>query len=157
MQICGPVYNINMAYGVGLEVAQGVTSVTPFYWDSNDATRAWSARYAANSPKHAMPNDMQAGCYSALVHLFKAIAQVGGPSDGAKVVAAMKAIPTQDILFGAGSVRADGRKLHPVLLMQTKTPKESTGPWDLFKTISTIPADQAFRPLSEGGCPLVKS
>jgi branched-chain amino acid transport system substrate-binding protein len=157
MQICGPVFNINMAQGVGLRVAQGVLGVSPFYWDMDDGARAFSRRFAERHSRHAMPNDMQAGVYAGLLHLLKAAVQAGASGDGRAVVAAMKAIPTDDPLFGRGSIRADGRKLHPVHLIQAKTPAESTGEWDLFKVIGTIPADQAFRPLPEGGCALVKA
>ena len=155
MTIGGPVFNVNTVEGVGLTAAQGVLGVTPFYWDFDAGTRAFSARYAAALRTHAMPNDMQAGCYSALLHLFKAVAKTGGAEDGAAVVAAMKAIPTDDPLFGRGVIRADGRKTHPVYLVQAKTPAESTKPWDYFKIVSTIPADQAFRPMSAGQCALV--
>ena len=157
MRVTGPVYNVNMAHGVGLQVAEGVLGVTPFYWDMDDNTRAFAKRFQARHPHKEMPNDMQAGCYAACLHLFKAVAQTGDPADGAKVVAAMKAIPTDDPLFGRGTIRADGRKLHPIYLLQTKSPAESKYPWDYFKVVSTIPADEAFRPLSAGGCPMVRS
>ena len=157
MQICGPIYNINITKGVGLAVTQGVLGVTPFYWDTNDATRAFSRRYAARSKANAIPNDMQAGMYSAAAHLIKAVAAGADPADGKAVVAAMKAMPTDDPIYGPGSIRADGRKLHPVYLFTTKTPAESTGPWDFYKVLATIPADQAFRPMADGKCPLVKS
>ena len=157
MQICGPVFNVNMAQGVGLQVAQGVLGVSPFYWDMDDGTRAFSKRFAERHPRRAMPNDMQAGVYAGLLHLLKAVDKLGGGGDGRAVVDAMKAIPTDDPLFGRGTIRADGRKLHPVHLIQAKAPAESRGEWDLFKVIGTIAADQAFRPLADGGCPLVKA
>jgi branched-chain amino acid transport system substrate-binding protein len=100
---------------------------------------------------------VQAGVYSGLLHYFKALEQLGGnPHDGAKVVAKVKEIPTDDALFGKGSIRADGRKIHPAYLFEVKTPAESKGPWDYYKLIGTTPGDQAFRPLSESACPLVK-
>ncbi|HEX3347923.1 MAG TPA: ABC transporter substrate-binding protein, partial [Acetobacteraceae bacterium] len=102
-----------------------------------------------------MPNDMQAGVYAAVVHYLKAVKGVGDAQDGRAVVAEMKRLPTDDPLFGKGEIRADGRKMHPVYLFETKTPAESTGEWDMFKLIATIPADQAFRPLTEGHCPFV--
>lgn len=154
MLVCGPVYNINMAHGAGLEVAKGVLGVTPFYWDMSDATREWSTRFAARHPHHAMPNDMQAGVYSGVIHYLKAVEKIGSAEDGRAVVTAMKSIPTDDKLFGKGSVRVDGRKMHPVFLVQTKTPGESKGEWDIFKIIDTVPADQAFRPLADGHCSL---
>jgi len=140
---------------LGLAASQGILLVVPFYWDMNDATRAFAQRFAARHPKHNMPNDMQAGVYSAVLHYLKAVDKVGGASDGKAVVAAMKAMPTDDPLFGKGTIRADGRKIHPLHLFQVKSPAESKGPWDVYKTVSTIPAEQAFRPLREGGCPLV--
>jgi branched-chain amino acid transport system substrate-binding protein len=156
MHVCGPVYNINMAHAVGLEVGRGVLGVTPFYWDLTDATREWSTRFAARHPHHAMPNDMQAGVYSGVVHYLKAVAKLGGAaSDGRAVVSAMKSIPTEDKLFGTGSVRADGRKLHQVFLIETKAPAESKSEWDLFKVADTVPAELAFRPLADGHCALV--
>src|ERR1700730_15394218 len=145
----------NNVRALGLEASQGIVLIVPFYWDLNDTTRSWSQRFQARHPKHNMPNDMQAGVYSAVLHYLKAVDKVGGDGDGKAVVAAMKAIPTDDPLFGPGSIRADGRKIHPMYLFQVKTPAESNGPWDIYKTVATIPADQAFRPLRDGGCPLV--
>ena len=104
-----------------------------------------------------MPNDMQAGMYSAALHLFKAVAAGADPADGRAVVASMKAMPTDDPIYGPGTIRADGRKLHPVFLFATKTPAESTGDWDFYKILATIPADQAFRPMADGNCPLMKA
>ena len=157
MQVCGPIYNVNITKGVGLEVAQGVMGVTPFYWDMNDGTRAFAKRFQARDAKHAMPNDMQAGMYSSTVHVLKAVAGGADPADGRAVVAAMKAMPTDDPIFGRGTIREDGRKMHPVYLFRTKTPGESKGEWDFYKILSTIPAEQAFRPMADGHCAFVKS
>ena len=157
MQVCGPIYNINITRGVGLAVAQGVLGVTPFYWDLNDGTRAFSRRYNEQAKNHAMPNDMQAGMYSATMHLLKAVAAGADPGDGRAVVARMKAMPTDDPIYGPGSIRLDGRKLHPMYLFSTKSPAESSGDWDMYKIIATIPAEKAFRPLADGQCPLVRS
>ena len=99
---------------------------------------------------------MQAGVYSAVLHYLKAVEKVGSPADGAAIVAAMKAMATDDILYGKGTIRADGRKVHPLYLLQVKTPEESKSQWDVFKIVGTIPADKAFRPLADGGCPLLK-
>src|SRR6185312_15085704 len=156
MKLAGPVVNINVIHGVGLADSKGLLSVTPFYWDMNDGTRAFSQKYQRLDPKHLMPNDMQAGVYAAVLDYLKAVAVLGNGSDGRAVVDEMKKRPTDDPLFGKGSIRPDGRALHPIFLMETKTPEESRGPWDYFKLVSTIPADQAFRPLSRGGGPLVK-
>jgi branched-chain amino acid transport system substrate-binding protein len=129
--------------------------MVPFYWDQNDAARAFAARFQARQPKHNMPNDMQAGVYAAVLHYLKAVDKVGRADDGKAVVGAMKAMPTDDPLFGQGTIRADGRKIHPMYLYQVKAPDESKGPWDFYKLVATIPAEQAFRPLKDGGCPLV--
>ncbi|MDO9712783.1 ABC transporter substrate-binding protein [Paracraurococcus lichenis] len=155
MKVAGPVVNINMIQPIGLRDAQGLLAVMPFYWDLNEGTRAFAGRFQAAHPRHLMPNDMQAGCYGATLHFLKAVAQVGGAEDGRAVVAAMKAIPTDDPIFGKGTVRQDGRKIHPVYLMQAKTPAESRGEWDFFKEVGTVPAEQAYRPLADGRCPLV--
>jgi branched-chain amino acid transport system substrate-binding protein len=155
MTIVGPIININVVQSVGLADAQGLLAVTPFYWDMNDGTRAFSARFMARHPHHIEPNDMQAGVYSSVLHYLKAIAAGASPDDGRAVVAEMKVLPTDDPLFGKGRIRADGRKIHPVYLMQTKPVSESKGEWDMFKLISTVPGDEAFRPLADGHCSLV--
>jgi branched-chain amino acid transport system substrate-binding protein len=145
----------NNVRALGLSASQGILLVVPFYWDLNDATRAWSRRFQERHPKRNMPNDMQAGVYSAVLHYLKAVDKTGGANDGRAVVTAMKAMPTYDPLFGQGSIRQDGRKLHPMFLFQVKAPNESKDGWDIYKLVTTIPAEQAFRPLNEGGCPLV--
>jgi branched-chain amino acid transport system substrate-binding protein len=140
---------------LGLQTAQGLIFTETFYWDQNDATREFTKRFSAQAPRNNYPTMIHAGVYSAVLHYLKAI-EAAKTDDGAKVIAQMKAMPTDDPLFGKGSVRADGRKIHPALLVEVKKPSESKGPWDLYKIRATIPADQAFRPLAEGGCPLVK-
>ncbi|GJD61286.1 ABC transporter substrate-binding protein [Methylobacterium frigidaeris] len=155
-RLAGLILNITNMPALGLKATQGVYIVTPYYWDLNDGTRAFAARYAARHPRHAMPNDMQAGIYSAVEHYLKAVSTVKEAGDGRAVVAAMKAMPTDDPIFGPGRIREDGRKLHPMYLLTTKTPAESKGGWDYFKPVRTVPAEEAWRPLSEGGCPLVK-
>ena len=137
--------------------AQGLYLTESFYWDLNDRTRAFTKRVLDKMPRKQPPNMIQAGCYAGTLHYLKAVDKVGSPADGKAVVAAMKAMPTDDPLFGQGSIRPDGRKLHPMYLYQVKSPAESKGAWDYLKTIATIPADQAFRPLAEGNCPLVVS
>jgi branched-chain amino acid transport system substrate-binding protein len=146
----------NNVRALGLQPSQGIMLMVPFYWDMNDQTRAFAQRFQARHPKKLMPNDMHAGVYASVLHYLKAVDKVGGADDGKAVVGAMKTIPTDDPLFGNGKVRVDGRTLHPMYLFQVKTPAESKGPWDMYKLVATIPADQAFRPLNEGGCPLVK-
>ena len=141
-------------HGLGLEKAQGLIFTEAFYWDLNPQTRAWAKRFAsANSGKY--PTMVHAGVYSAVTHYLKAVQALKG-DDGTKVAAKMKEMPTDDPLFGKGVVRADGRKIHPAYLVEVKKPSESKGPYDYYKIRATIPADQAFRPIGEGGCPLVK-
>lgn len=144
---------------IGLESAQGLMATQTYYWDLNDRTRAFNTRVKTKTPK-LWPNMANAGLYSSTLHYLKAVADMGlqkAKADGAAVIARMKAIPTDDDVFGPGKVREDGRKLHPAYLMEVKKPSESTGPYDVLKLISTIPADQAWRPLAEGGCPLIKA
>jgi branched-chain amino acid transport system substrate-binding protein len=137
---------------LGLDVAQGLMMTTGFYWDMNDETRAWSERF--NERAGQMPTMVQAGVYSAVAHYLNAIKAVG--SDEAKaVVEQMKATPVNDFFAKNGTIRADGRMVHDMYLAQVKTPDESSGQWDYLKILRTIPADQAFRPLSESACPLV--
>jgi branched-chain amino acid transport system substrate-binding protein len=149
------ILTLNNVPALGLKASQGVLTVNPFYWDMNEGTRAWSQRFQKRAHNGAMPNDMQAGVYAGVLHFLKAVDKVGGAADGKAVVAAMKALPTDDPLFGKGRIREDGRKLHPMYLLQVKSPEESKGDWDYYKVISIIPAEQAFRPVSEGNCPLV--
>jgi branched-chain amino acid transport system substrate-binding protein len=156
-KIVGLIFDLQSVPAVGLQTAQGLTAINAWYWDLNDETRAWSKRYQERHPKKMMPNHMQAGVYSATLHYLKAVDKVGSPADGRAVVAAMKAMPTDDPLYGKGTIREDGRKIHPLYLLQVKTPEESKSQWDLFKVVGTIPADLAFRPLGEGGCPLVNA
>jgi branched-chain amino acid transport system substrate-binding protein len=148
---------INDVHSLGLKTAQGLSFTESFYWDMNDATRAWSKRFASLASKSAMPSMTQAGVYAAVLHYLKAVEALGGnPRDGAKVVAKMKELPTDDPLFGKGTLRADGRKMHPAYLFEVKKPEESKGPWDYYKLVATIPAEEAAKPLSESDCPLIK-
>jgi branched-chain amino acid transport system substrate-binding protein len=148
---------ISDVHALGLNASQGLTFTETFYWDMNDQTRAFAKKFASKMKNGNMPTMVQAGVYSAVLHYLKALDALGSnPDDGAKVVAKMKEMPTDDPLFGKGAIRADGRKIHPAYLFQVKKPSESKGPWDYYITKATIPADQAFRPLSESECPLVK-
>ncbi|WP_426537453.1 ABC transporter substrate-binding protein [Bradyrhizobium sp. McL0615] len=156
-KLAGLLLFITDVHSLGLKVAQGLSFTETFYWDLNDGTRAFSKRFSERMKNKAKPSMVQAGVYSGLIHYFKTLeAMSGNPHDGAKVVAKMKELPTDDALFGKGSIRADGRKIHPAYLFEVKKPEESKGPWDYYKLIGTTPADQAFRPLSESVCPLVK-
>ena len=141
-------------HGLGLPTAQGLIVTNTFYWDMNDQTRAFAKRFAAVD-KGIHPTMVHAGVYASLLHYLKAVEALKS-DDGTKVVAKMKEMPTDDPLFGKGTIRADGRKIHQAYLMEVKKPSESKYPWDYYKVRATIPADQAFRPLAEGGCSLVK-
>ncbi|MCC7327381.1 MAG: ABC transporter substrate-binding protein [Burkholderiales bacterium] len=139
---------------LGLPTAQGLVLTETFYWDLNDQTRAFAKRFAPQY-KGIHPTMIHAGVYSSVLHYLKAVEALKS-DDGTKVVAKMKEMPTDDPLFGKGTIRADGRKIHPAYLFEVKKPSESKGPWDYYKVRATIPADQAFRPMKDGGCPLVK-
>ena len=148
---------INDVHALGLKTAQGLTFTESFYWDLNDNTRAWSKRFAKVSPKGSMPSMTVAGLYAGVLHYLKAMEALGGnPHDGAKVVAKMKELPTDDPLFGKGPLRADGRRIIPAYLFEVKKPEESKGPWDYYKQIATISAEDAAKPLEASECPLVK-
>ncbi|MGZ5142727.1 MAG: ABC transporter substrate-binding protein [Burkholderiales bacterium] len=154
-QFAGLLVFLTDVHAIGLDKAQGLLLTESFYWDLNDQTRNFSRRFA-KLHKGAMPTSVQAGVYSSVIHYLKAVEALKSDADGAKVVAKMKELPTDDPVFGKGSVRQDGRKIHPMYLFEVKKPSESKGAWDYYKLRSTIPADQAFRPEKEGGCPLVK-
>ena len=141
-------------HALGLQTAQGLIMTEAWYWDTSEANRAFAREFApANKGNH--PTMAHAGVYSAVTHYLKAVTALKSDADGAKVVAQMKAMPSEDKLFGKGSVRADGRHIHPMYLFEVKKPSESKGPWDYYKVRATIPAEEAFRPLKDGGCPLV--
>ena len=144
---------ITDVHSVGLKAAQGLTFVTAFYWDRDDESRAWSKRFFELHRR--MPTMGQAAVYSAIRHYLRAI-EAAGTDEARAVMAKMREIPVDDFYAKNGRVREDGRMVHDMYFVQVKTPEESTGPWDYYKILSTIPGDQAFRPLDEGGCPLVK-
>ena len=156
-RLAGLLMFISDVNSLGLNVAQGLNFTETFYWDLNDQTRAFSKRFSERMKNKQMPTMVQAGVYSGLMHYFKALEAMGGnPHDGAKVVAKMKEIKTDDPLFGKGEIQPNGRKIHPAYLFEVKKPSESKGPWDYYKLVGTTPAEQAFRPLSESACSLVK-
>ena len=142
-------------HSLGLNTAQGLTFTETFYWDMNDQTRAFTKRFAPQD-KGIHPTMVHAGVYSSVLHYLKAVEALKDDTDGVKIVDKMKATPTDDPLFGKGTIRVDGRKVHPAFLVEVKKPAESKAPWDYYKVMATIPADQAFRPLKDGGCSLVK-
>jgi branched-chain amino acid transport system substrate-binding protein len=150
---------ITDVHSIGLQTGQGLVCSETFYWDLNDRTRAFTKRVLPRMPS-LYPNMIHAGCYSATLHYLKAVADLGivaAKGAGADVVTRMKAMPTEDDAFGAGSIRVDGRKVSPSYLFEVKTPAESKGPWDYYKMLQETPAAEAWRPLAEGGCPLVRS
>ncbi len=141
---------------LGLPTAQGLIFTETWYWDANDNNRAWTKRWTAErGTTNKVPTMNQAGVYAGTLHYLKAVVALKSAADGKAVVAQMKAMPTDDPLFGKGTIRADGRKLHPAYLFEVKKPSESKYFGDFYKTRATIPAEEAFRPLKEGGCPLV--
>jgi branched-chain amino acid transport system substrate-binding protein len=140
---------------LGLQVAQGLTFTETWYWDLNDGSREWSKRWSAiRKDDDKVPTMNMAGVYAGVLHYLKAVEAIGSAADGKAVVAEMKKLPTDDPLFGKGSVRIDGRVLHPAYLFEVKKPEESKYKHDFYNIRATIPADQAFRPLKDGNCPL---
>ena len=143
---------------IGVQDAQGLYLTESFYWDMSGATRAFSERFSAQV-RDAKPSTIHAGCYSGVLHYLKTVAAMGADAaraDGAATVARMKEMPTDDPLFGRGRIREDGRKIHDMYLFRVKSPAASRGPWDCYDLVRTIPGEQAFRPIREGGCPFVR-
>lgn len=139
---------------LGLQTAQGLVMTEAFYWDQNDGTRAFSQRFGEKNGGK-MPTMVQAGVYASVLHYLKAV-EATKSKDTATVIAKMKEMPTDDPLFGKGQIRVDGRHIHDMYLFEVKKPEESKGEWDLYKQLAVIPAAEAFRPLADGGCSLVK-
>lgn len=160
-RVAGLLVFANDVNSLGLQVAGGSVLTETFYWDLNDRTRAVSQRIVANgTPGGNRPSMGQAGCYSATMHYLKVVRDMGfaaAKASGVDVINRMKAMPTDDDAFGPGTIRADGRKLHPSYLFQVKTPQESRGPWDFYTLLQTTPAEEAFRPMAQGNCALVRS
>src|ERR1700733_4769625 len=159
MQLAGLLLFISDVHSLGLDIAQGIALTDAFYWDMNDRARGFADRFTANM-KAVRPTMVHAGVYSSSLHYLKTAAAMGAAEakkDGAATVARMKAMPTDDDCFGKGSIRVDGRCIHPSYLWEVKKPSESKGPWDYYKPLGTTPADEAFRPLDKGACPLVKA
>ena len=142
---------------IGLETAQGLNFTETFYWDMNDQSRAFSKRFSERMKNGAPPTMVQAGVYAGILHYLKALEALGGnPHDGLKVVDKMKSMPTDDPLFGKGAIQPNGRTIHNAYLFEVKKPSESKGPWDFYKLVGTVPGEEAFTPLSESKCPLLK-
>jgi branched-chain amino acid transport system substrate-binding protein len=150
---------VNDVHGMGLQTAQGLVCTESFYWDLNDKTRAWTERMLRRIPNN-YPNMIHAGVYSGTLHFLKTVAAMGVPAakaSGLDLVNRMKAQPSEDDLYGKAIIRPDGRRLIPSYLFEVKTPAESRKPWDYYKLLQTTPAEEAFRPIGEGGCALVRS
>jgi len=141
-------------HSLGLKTAQGLVFTAPWYWDQNDANRAFGREYLAANGR--MVTYTVVGVYSSVIHYLRAVEALGSHGDGRAVIAKMKELPTDDKLMGQGKVREDGRKIHPMYLFEVKKPEESKGAWDYYKQLATIPAEDAWRPLDQGDCPLVK-
>jgi branched-chain amino acid transport system substrate-binding protein len=160
MKLAALLIQVRGVRALGLENAEGLRWSESYYWDLNDRTRAWNDRVKGKTPNGVWPNMTQAGDYAVTLHYLKAVADMGvaaAKADGKAVIDRMKAMPTDDDCFGPGKIRIDGRALHPVYLLEAKTPAESKQSWDIAKVIATTPMDEAWRPLSEGGCPLAKA
>jgi branched-chain amino acid transport system substrate-binding protein len=154
-KLAGMLMFITDVHALGLKTAQGLNFTTAWYWDLNDNNRAFAKEFAAaNGGKY--PTMVHAGIYSSVIHYLKAVEALKSDADGAAVVAKMKSMPSEDKLFGKGTIREDGRHMHTMYLVEVKKPSESKAPWDYLTVKKEIPAEQAFRPLNEGGCPLVK-
>jgi branched-chain amino acid transport system substrate-binding protein len=153
-KLAGLLVFLSDIHALGLPTAQGLLLSESFYWDRDDKTRAFSKRYAERM-NGRKPTMAQAGVYSAVLHYLKAVKALKSDSDGRAVVEQMKKTPTDDPAFGKGSIRQDGRKLHPMYLYEVKKPSESKGPWDYYKLVKEVPPEEAFRPLDKGDCPLV--
>ncbi|GGC71868.1 ABC transporter permease [Siccirubricoccus deserti] len=160
MKLVGLLCLLGDVRAMGAEAAQGLLLTEPFYWDLNDRTRAFTQRVLPRMPPNIYPSTNHAGAYSAVLHYLKTAAAMGSAqakASGRAVIERMKALPTEDDCFGAGRVREDGRKIHPAYLFEVKPPAEVKQEWDLYRLAGTIEAEQAMRPMSEGGCPLVRS
>jgi branched-chain amino acid transport system substrate-binding protein len=158
-KLAGLLVFITDVHGLGLQTAQGLTLTTAFYHDRTEGSRAFTARFHPRN-RGIRPTMAHAGVYAATLHYLKAVEAVGAAAakaDGAATVAAMKRLPTSDPLFGDGTIRPDGRKIHPMFLYEVKAPNESKGPWDYYKLIREIPPADAFRPLADGNCPLIRT
>src|SRR5258705_7209351 len=155
-RLVGLILGMNGLPSLTLQAAQGAQIMNPFYWDLTEGTRSFAKRFSERHPQQNYPNDMQAGVYATGIHYLKAVAKGLRAAGRKAIVVAMKAIPTDDALFGKGYIRADGRKIHPLYLLEVKKPDESLSKWDLLKVVATIPGEDAFRPEKAGGCPLSK-
>jgi len=155
-RLAGLLVFITDVHSLGLQTAQGLVITTPYYWDMNDETRAFAKRFMSfPESKGVPPTFLQAGVYTEVMHYLRAI-QAAGTDEATAVVAKMREIPINDFMVKNGSIRIDGRVMRDMYLAQVKSPGESKYPFDYYKILATIPREQAFRPLKDGGCYLVK-
>lgn len=152
-KLAGLLVFVNDVHALGLDTAKGMLLTESFYWDRNDESRKWSRRFFEKAKK--MPNMIQAGTYSSILHYLNGV-KATGTDDTATVMAWMKANPINDVFVKNGRIREDGRMMKEMYLFEVKSPAESKYPWDYYKLMATIPADEAFLPLSKSTCPLVK-
>jgi branched-chain amino acid transport system substrate-binding protein len=152
-KLAGLLVFISDVHSLGLKLAQGLIVTEAYYWDLNDKTRAFGKRFFERMKR--MPTMNQAATYSATLHYLKAV-QAAATRDTKTVMAKMRELPVDDFYVKGGRIREDGRLLHDMYLVQVKTPEESHYPWDYYRVLQTIPAEQAFRPIAEGGCPFVR-
>ncbi|MCO6414772.1 ABC transporter substrate-binding protein, partial [Siccirubricoccus sp. KC 17139] len=160
MKLVGLLCLLGDVRAMGAEAGQGLLTTEPFYWDLNERTRAFTQRLLPKMPPSIYPSTNHAGAYSAVLHYLKAAAVMGpaqAKASGRATIAQMRGMPTEDDCFGPGRIREDGRKIHPVYLFEVKAPAEVKMGWDLYKLAGSIEAEQAMRPLSQGGCPMVRS
>jgi branched-chain amino acid transport system substrate-binding protein len=160
MRLAAIIGSITGVVAAGLPTMQGMYIAETFWWDMDERTRAFTARVRTKLPANVWPNYVHAANYSGVLHYLKVVKEMGvarAKASGREVVAQMKRMPTDDDAFGRGTIREDGRKIHPAYLLQVKKPDESRYPGDVYTLAATVPAEQAFRPLSEGGCPMVRS
>ena len=159
MKLAALLIQVRGVRALGLDTAAGMRWSESYYWDLNDRTRAWNDRVKTKTPNGVWPNMTQAGDYAATFHYLKAVHDRGvaaAKADGRATIARMKAMPTDDDCFGPGTIREDGRALHPCYLLEAKKPEESKHSWDIAKVVAVTPANEAFRPINEGHCPLIK-
>ncbi|MBL6082134.1 ABC transporter substrate-binding protein [Belnapia sp. T18] len=154
-RVVGLAVYISDIVSLGLEATEGAVVVGNFYWDLTDGTRSFGRRFADRMGGR-MPTDLQANVYAAVTHYLKAVEAIGSSTDGRALVARMKAMPTEDLAFGRGEIRADGRRVSPVYVFQVKPPGESRSRYDVYRLVREVPLEEAYRPTAQGGCPLVQ-
>ncbi|SDE40367.1 ABC transporter substrate-binding protein [Belnapia rosea] len=154
-RVVGLAVYISDIVSLGLEATEGAVVVGSFYWDLTEGTRSFGRRFADRMGGR-MPTDLQANVYAAVTHYLKAVEALGSSTDGRAVVARMKATPTEDSAFGKGEIRADGRRVSPVYVFQVKAPGESRSRYDVYRLVREVPLEEAYRPIAQGGCPLVQ-